>query len=116
LDRADQILGCHRADTALSAVRAAASGCESGGDQDPCLCHGAAGLGDALLTCGDACAAAALGRRIRVQGPPGLLPGRAGIGLFCLRLADRRVPGVLAIGGLDASVTPSIASSQHATP
>lgn len=83
-------------EAALGGARAAV------GADDPCLCHGACGAADVLLYADDR---SGLARRLALdrleypwrQGPPGLLPGLAGIGLFLLRAAAPGVPSALAI-------------------
>ena len=73
-----------------------------------CLCHGLTGNADVLKLCANGAASVVVWRVAahcrRVSGPerapspetaPGLMLGRAGIGLFYLRLFDPSVPSVL---------------------
>ena len=109
--RADEILGGQHSDLAVAAVEVGADAVLSGGPADPCLCHGAAGIADVLLSLGEEELATALAGRLHDAGPPGLLTGRAGVGLFCLRLVDRGVSSVLA-GCLDHGVNAPVLSAK----
>jgi hypothetical protein len=97
------------ADVALAACERHLAGLLVRAPDDFCLCHGAAGAGDALLHTGAGARdlAAQVGRwglelygspgatrfpcGVPLGDTPGLLPGFAGIGMFYLRLSD---PGV----------------------
>jgi hypothetical protein len=106
--------------------------CERGGSEllthapvDLCLCHGAAGTGDVLLSAaaGPEHRRARLAREIGRYGmdyvggswaeTPDLFTGLAGVGMFYLRLSDPAVASPLLIA-LDTGSCASIESGQPA--
>jgi lantibiotic biosynthesis protein len=107
------------AELALAAVERHARGLLARVPDDFSLCHGAAGAGDVLLEAGRPRLAEQLGRLgLELHGRPGspefpcgvpvghtpaLMLGFAGVGLFYLRLADRRVESPLLVGLTTAS-------------
>ncbi len=86
---------------AAEMTRAIAARWAADGAPDPCLCHGAAGLGDILRCTGDGSELPErLGEALlagELPEHPGLFTGAAGVGLFYLRLVDRSIPTPLAI-------------------
>ena len=91
---------------------------------DLSLCHGAGGIAEALLAAGEPWAGQAVAVLRSGIDPeagaggagrsPGLLAGRSGVGLLCLRLLDPLVPSVLLVrpGQVDSSVSSFIRSEQ----
>ena len=115
-----------RADLAAAVAACArdAAGSLCRAPDDLSLCHGAGGIAEALLAAGEPWAGQAISVLRSGIDPeagaggagrsPGLLAGRSGVGLLCLRLLDPLVPSVLLVrpGQVDSSVSSFIRSEQ----
>jgi lantibiotic modifying enzyme len=86
---------------ALAETRAIADRMLDEGPADPCLCHGAVGVADVLLSAGETGARpAGLAEQAHAMDcpEPGLFIGAAGVGLLALRVADPSLKSPLAAG------------------
>lgn len=109
---------------ALAACARDAAGFLDRSPHDLSLCHGAGGIAEALFTAGSPWADHAVvvlrsgvdfeAGADGAERSPGLLAGRSGVGLLCLRLLDPLVPSVLLVrsGRVDSDVPPFIGSEQ----